>query len=133
MNDLNAGHIDFYITDSGTIRSQINPGGRLRALMTTSRERFASLPDIPSAEESELEMDLIAYWALYVPTKTPKAIIDPLASWIQPIVTQDDTRKFLANLGFDPWVGTTDSVNEMIERESRLWGEYVKIASIERQ
>lgn len=94
LNDLNAGLIDFYITDSGTVINQIGPGGRLRALMTTSKSRFAALPNVPSAEDAGLDMDLITYWGLYVPARTPNEIIQKLANWTEPVATSMDTKEF---------------------------------------
>lgn len=133
LNDLNAGLIDFYITDSGTVINQISPGGRLRALMTTSQSRFAALPNVPSAADAGLNMDLIAYWGLYVPARTPKEIVQKLANWTEPVATSSDTKDFLANLGFDAWIGDGATVGEMIVQELRLWSEYVKLAKIDPQ
>ena len=62
-----------------------------------------------------------------------KAIFDQLAAWITPIAAAEETRKFLANLGYDPWVGDAKVVADMLERESKRWAEYVKIAKVEPQ
>jgi tripartite-type tricarboxylate transporter receptor subunit TctC len=133
MNDLHAGQIDFYFTDSGTVREQTRPGGKLRALSTTSQQPIAALPDMPSARQAGIEIDMIAYWAVHVPAQTPKPIIDQLAAWFQPIVASEDARKFLGNLGYDPWIGNAQIVGEMVERESRNWANYSRIARIEPQ
>jgi tripartite-type tricarboxylate transporter receptor subunit TctC len=132
LNDLNAGLIDYYFTDSGTVMSQIG-SGKLRALMTTSKERFSALPDISSAAEAGLNMDLVAYWGLYVPAKTPRDVIEKLATWTNPIVSEPDTKAFLANLGYDTWIGDARSVSDMVARESQLWSDYVKLARIDPQ
>jgi len=133
LNDLHAGLIDFYFTDSGTIKNQIAPGGKLRALMTTSHDRFSALPGVPSAKEAGIDMNLVAYWALYVPTGTPQPVIEKLAKAMAPIVASEEAKAFLANLGFDPWLGNGQMVGEMIDRETKLWSEYVKLAGIQAQ
>lgn len=129
INDLLSGQLDFYYTDSGTVTAQI-ASGKLRALVTTAKEKFDALPGIPSAGDAGLNMDLIAYWGMHVPARTPKPIIDKLEAWLAPIVASADARKFLANLGYDPWIGNSRMVNEMVTRESKLWADYVKLAGI---
>jgi tripartite-type tricarboxylate transporter receptor subunit TctC len=133
FNDLASGLLDFYLTDTGTVKAQIGPGGRLRALCVTSQTRVQALPDIPSAGESGLKFDLLAYGSMHVPAQTPRAIIDQLTAWMMPIAASDDAKKFLVNLGYDPWLGGASVVQEMLERETRNWAEYVKIAKVEPQ
>jgi tripartite-type tricarboxylate transporter receptor subunit TctC len=101
--------------------------------MTTSMDRFVALPSIPSARECGINLDLVAYWGLYVPKGTPQPIIDKLYASIEPTVSSDETKKFLANLGFDPWVGNGKMLGEMIERETKRWSEYIKLANIQPQ
>jgi tripartite-type tricarboxylate transporter receptor subunit TctC len=133
INDLYAGQIDFFYTDSGTVREQINPGGRLRALVTASADPIQALPFIPGAKQAGLTMDLVGYWGIHVPVQTPQPIIDKLKAWFDPIVRSEDARKFLANVGYDPWIGDGKMVGDMLERETRNWAKYVKLANIEPQ
>jgi hypothetical protein len=39
----------------------------------------------------------------------------------------------LSNLGYDPWLGDAKVVTDMLERETRAWAEYARIARIEPQ
>jgi tripartite-type tricarboxylate transporter receptor subunit TctC len=132
LNDLVSGLFDFYVTDTGTAKSQLS-GGRLRALMVTSRGRMESLPDIPGAGDAGVKLDLIAYSGLHVPAQTPRPIIEQLAAWIGPIAASEEARKMLSNLGYDPWLGDAKVVIDMLERETRAWAEYARIAKIEPQ
>lgn len=133
MNDMLSGLFDFYVTDTGTAKAQIGPGGRLRALSVTSRNRMDALPDIPGAGEAGLKMDFVAYSGLHVPAQTPRAIIDQLSAWMEPIIASEDAKKFLATLGYDPWIGNSKAISDMLEREVKNWADYVRLAKIEPQ
>jgi tripartite-type tricarboxylate transporter receptor subunit TctC len=131
MNDMASGLFDFYFTDTGTAKSQIGPGGKLRPLCVTSRSRITSLPEVPGAGEQGLQMDFVHYGALHTPAGTPKAINDQLISWMNPIVSSEEAKKFLATLGYDQWLADARGVDEMLERETRNWAGYVKLARIQ--
>lgn len=133
MTDLLQGLFDFYVTDTGTAKSQLGSAGRLRALMVTSAARMDSLPDIPGAAEAGVKLDLVAYSGLHVPAQTPRPIVEQLAAWIGPIAASDEARKMVNNLGYDPWLGDAKTVAAMLERETRSWAEYVKVAKVEPQ
>lgn len=133
MNDMASGLFDFYYTDTGTAKAQIAPGGKLKALAVTSATRMESLPEVPGAAEAGLKMDFVAYSALHVPAGTPKPIIDQLTAWMEPIASGAEAKKFLSTLGYDPWMANAKAVNDMLERETKNWADYVKLAKIEQQ
>jgi tripartite-type tricarboxylate transporter receptor subunit TctC len=132
INDMLAGHIDFFYTDPGTVKEMLATG-KIRALVAASAERLAALPDVPGAREFRLNMDLAAYWTVHVPAKTPKPIIDRLANWFNQIAASPDVKAWLYNLGYDPWLGDAALAREMVVREAKAWARYVEIARIERQ
>jgi tripartite-type tricarboxylate transporter receptor subunit TctC len=125
-NNLAFAHID-PVTASAHIKS-----GRLRALATTSKERFKSLPDIPSAGEAGIaNSDLVAWWSVHMPKGTPKPITDRLEQLFNKIAVDDETVKFLNNLGSDPFPGNSAQLKELLAKDIKAWGEYVRIAKIE--
>jgi tripartite-type tricarboxylate transporter receptor subunit TctC len=133
LNDLMAHNIDFQFTDPVTVKEMI-ASGKLKALMTTSAQPFAALPAIPSARAAGVNnIDMVSWWSVHVPAKTPKPVIDKLTTWFNQIAASDDSRKFLANLGSDPLIGDAALVDKMIATETQEWKEYIKIAKIEPQ
>ncbi|MSQ70201.1 MAG: tripartite tricarboxylate transporter substrate binding protein [Betaproteobacteria bacterium] len=133
INDMLSGLFDFYFTDTGTAKAHIGPGGRLRPLAVTSQTRMDALPEVPGAAGAGLKMNFVACSGLHVPAQTPRPIIDQLAAWMEPIAASEDARKFLATLGYDPWLGNARVVTDMLERETRNWAEYIRLAKIEPQ
>ncbi len=133
LNDLMAHNIDFQFTDPVTVKQMI-ADGKLKALMLTSAQPVAALPGIPGAAQAGVtKLDLVSWWSVHVPAKTPKPVIDKLTGWFNQIATSEEAKKFLANLGSDPLIGDAALVDKMIASETKEWAEYVKIAKIEPQ
>jgi tripartite-type tricarboxylate transporter receptor subunit TctC len=133
LNDLVAHHLDFVFIDPVSIKEMV-AAGRLKALAITSAQSIAALPGLPgTAEVGIRNMDLISWWSVHVPAKTPQPIADKLTIWFNQIAASDDAKKFLSNLGADPLLGSAQLVDQMIAKETQEWIEYMKIANIEPQ
>jgi len=131
LNDLWGHNVAFAHLDPVTSMAHLKTG-KLRALATSSRDRFAALPDIPSAGEAGItNSDIIAWWSVHMPKGTPKPILDKLETLFNQIAVDDDTKKFLANLGSDPFPGNSKMLKELLVKDIKAWAEYVKIAKIE--
>ena len=126
-------NLDFVFLDPVSIKEMV-ANGRLKALAITSAQAIAALPGLPGAAEVGIKnMDLISWWSVHVPAKTPQPIIDKLTIWFNQIAASDDAKKFLSNLGSDPLLGSAELVDKMIAKETQEWSEYVRIAKIEPQ
>jgi tripartite-type tricarboxylate transporter receptor subunit TctC len=133
INDLMAHHLDFFFTDPVTVKEMI-ANGKVKALAVTSAKRIAALPSLPGAAEAGISnMDLISWWSVHVPAKTPRPIIDKLTEWFNQIAASEDAKKFLSNLGADPLIGSPKLVDDMLAKETGEWRDYVKLAKIEPQ
>ena len=131
LNDLWGHNLAFTHLDPVTSSAHLKTG-KLRALATSSKERFKALPDVPSAGEAGIgNSDIIAWWSVHMPKGTPKPILDKLEKDFNEIAVADDTVKFLGNLGSDPFPGNSKMLKELLVKDIKAWGEYVKIAHIE--
>jgi tripartite-type tricarboxylate transporter receptor subunit TctC len=77
---LLGGHINIAVGPVSVMRPNIR-SGELIALVTTSRARIADLPNVPTVEEAGAPQAAFSLWlGLFVPAKTPKAIVDRLSA-----------------------------------------------------
>lgn len=133
INDLMAHHIDFQYTDPVTVKEMI-ANGKVKALMLTSAQPFAALPGIPGAASAGMtNIDMISWWSVHVPAKTPTPVVEKLTGWFNQIARSEDSKNFLARLGSDPLIGDAKMVDDMIARETQEWKDYVRLAKIEPQ
>lgn len=105
--------------------------GKLRILAVTSDKRSSAMPEVPAvAELPGFGGYRFTNWmGVYVPAKTPQAVIDRLAGDIARIVREPETRDRLLSQGVEP-VGNTPAEFRTFLREENQ--RYTKIAK-ERQ
>jgi tripartite-type tricarboxylate transporter receptor subunit TctC len=133
FNDLFSGHTVFICIDLTTSRGLLQ-SGRMRALSMTCANRLATAPDIPGAKESGIpNLDVITWWSVHTPAKTPRAVCDKLETWFNAIAVEPDVVKFNADLGSDVMPGNSDSLKELLVRQTREWAEWARMANIEPQ
>ena len=132
MNDMYAGTLDFLSVDTAWAMEQIK-SGRLRALAVTSVDRSSVLPDVPTMVQAGVKDygDVTPWWAVFVPAKTPQPIVNKLEGWFNQVVASPDTKKWLNNLGGDPFPGNSKMLGEVLARDIKRWAEYYKLAGIE--
>ena len=132
LNDLRAGQVDFGCYDPVFAIGQRREG-RLRVLAVASKDRRATLPDVPSMTELGVPMDLLGWFALMVPAGTDPAIVAQLNAWTRQILADAEMIKFLASFGGDPWVSTPAEGQARLNQDIDAWAEFVRIAKLQPQ
>ncbi len=130
MNDMLAGNLDFMLGDASWA---VEPAkeGKIR-ILAVSGDRAGALPNVPTMEEAGVKGfgKVMAWWAVYVPAKTPQPIVNKLEGWFNQIVKTDETKKFLVNLGADPFPGNQKSAADLLVKDLKAWKGYVELAGI---
>jgi tripartite-type tricarboxylate transporter receptor subunit TctC len=133
LNDMASGRVDYGMHDPVFSLAQQREG-RLRILAHSAGQRLAAIPNIPTMAESGVPgMDLTSWWAVMLPSATPRPVIDQVNTWFNEILTMPETREFLNRFGGDPFVSTPDAAQALFIKEEAAWGEYVRMARIEPQ
>lgn len=101
--------------------------GRLRALAITSEQRFSRLPEVPTFVESGYK-DLVtgSWYGLWVPAKTPEAIVTRLSSEVQRIVHLPDVRNRILELGGMPIGNSPAEFDAFQKTEAARWAKIVR-------
>ena len=77
---------------------------RLRALAVTSHTRTDPLSTMPTLPEAGVAGYELSSWVgCFVPSRTPKAIIDELSSKIRTVLNAPDVAQMLSGQTLDPW------------------------------
>jgi len=101
LNDLKGGALDFGMYDPVFAMAQ-QRNGSLRILGVGVGERLQAAPDLPTMKEQGINIDLPVWFAAMVPAGTPAPVVEQLNAWLNQVVAQDDTKKFLNSFGADP-------------------------------
>src|SRR5271169_3558180 len=131
LNDLMGGYIQLMFSDLGPALPLIN-AGKVRALAVTTKDRFATLPDVPPLADAGVPGYNAAAWqAVIAPAKTPKDILIKLNSELNTIVALDEVRARMKDLGMLPiGKGSPEELQRFLEAEILRWGKVVEAAGI---
>jgi len=126
LTDLMGGQLKAMI--DGTAVPMVRDG-TLRALAVTGARRSNALPDVPTVAESGVPGYEFASWhGLFVPAKTPPAIIERLNAELNKIVADPTIRERMAALNIDLVGGTPASFGDFIKAEARKIEELVRLS-----
>jgi tripartite-type tricarboxylate transporter receptor subunit TctC len=130
LQDLLGGRIDMLLDGVPPEASNI-AAGRLRALGVTTTERTSSLPDVPTIAEAGVKGYAFPYWtAIYAPAKTPKPILDKLASAVAAAAHDPVTRKRFADAGADVVGSTPEELDRFWKQQFAMYEDIVKTTGI---
>ena len=94
-----AGEVDVALQGLGTVTSLIQ-GNRVRLLAVSTDKRLAQYPNVPTIDESGLKNFFFNSWfAMVMPTGTPKVIVERLNSEMRKALADPATRVKLVALG----------------------------------
>ncbi len=131
INDMLSGALDFSFIDVITFAGPIKEG-KMKALCMASAEPLKNVPGVPGAREAGIDdLDIRNFWSVHVPAKTPRDICDRLETLFNEIAVAPDVLKFCADTGADAMPGNSKMLKELLERETKNWAEYAKIAKLE--
>jgi tripartite-type tricarboxylate transporter receptor subunit TctC len=126
MQDLLGGHIPMVMGEMGSSKPLI-VSGQLRALAVTGSKRNASVPDVPTFGEAGFpNFEVNSWFALFVPTATPKAIGDKIAADVTKVVRAPEIAARLAQDGWEPGGGTPEEFTAMWLQTSKQLGAVIR-------
>ena len=100
--------------------------GRLHGLAVTSGARSPALPEVPTMkEEGYPDIELVQWYAVFLPTKTPRAIVSKVNQDMNSIFNLPDVKERLAAGGADVMATMTPAqfgqfVRSEIEKNRRI-------------
>jgi len=101
--------------------------GRLRALASGGLRRSAAIPEVPTIDESGLPgFEVIGWWGMLAPSKTPRAIVLMLNREVRAALEVAEIRRSLTDQGMDPAGGTPEEFGALIKSDMDKWGDIGK-------
>jgi tripartite-type tricarboxylate transporter receptor subunit TctC len=131
ITDLMGGQVDFMFADAPTALPQVE-GGKLRALAVSGPRRIAAAPNIPTADEAGVKGYDMSYWtAVYLPARTPQAIVQKFNGWLAKASATPLAKEFLAKTSGEEALSTPEQLAQFQANESSKWGRVIKAAGIQ--
>ena len=130
MNDLLGGQVDLFITTPPSAVGHLQ-GKTVKGLAMAAPERHPMLPDIPTSKEAGSSgFELVAWFAIYAPARTPQPIIDKLAGAIDKAVNSAVFRAKVEQQGaYATYLGPAE-LAEFTRKELDYWSAVIAKAGI---
>ena len=123
--DLIPGRVDCYF-GSGALLSYAR-SGQVRVLASSGSTRDAAAPDVPTIAEGGVPgYDVTAWQALFVPAKTPPAIVRKISADTNTALADPPTRDKLAATGYAAEGSSPEELEKLLRSEIAKWGAVIK-------
>jgi len=130
ITDTMGGSLAFTFVDLGNALGQAK-GGKLRGLGVTSQKRTPLAPDLPAIAEELPGYELIAWFALMAPAKTPPDVLQKVHDAAVKSLAKPDVKDKYGAIGIDPAPMNQAELARFIQSEIAHWAKLVKLANIQ--
>jgi tripartite-type tricarboxylate transporter receptor subunit TctC len=130
ITDLLGGRIDFYFCPISTALPLIRDG-RVVALVVSTPTRASDLPDVPTpAEAGFANADTIVWYGVFMPSKTPRAIVDKFNAAAVKVLATPAMKAKLKQLAVDPMPMTPAEIDQLVVKELSSNEKLIKAAGV---
>jgi tripartite-type tricarboxylate transporter receptor subunit TctC len=105
--------------------------GKVKALAVSTIKRSAAFPSVPTMQEAGVaDFNVDSWYAMFVPARTPRPIVDKLNKALNAIVVDPDIRAKLLDQGAEGVGGTPEALAKVVDAELVRWAKLAKDADI---
>ncbi len=128
--DLLGGQIAALVLPEGLFR-QHKATGKLRVLATSSAQRSAYLPDVPTfVEQGHRNLVVREWYAFFLPGKASPAVVEATSQALRQGIARPELAAALAVAGMTPAPSTPTAMAERIAQEQRYWAPVIQSAGV---
>lgn len=105
--------------------------GRVRAIAVTSAKRASILPEVQAlAEQGYPEYEVLSWYALFAPAKTPQHVIKILNTEVVKLLKLPSVVERMAGNGVDPVSSTPAELTAYVKSEKEKWAKVIQQSGI---
>ena len=132
VTDLLGGQISLFFGDVSTSLPPVR-AGKLKGFAVSSLTALAACARScrRSMRPGFTGYDLTAWFAAFVPAKTPKPVVDKLNAALREALADKDVSAKLLAAGIEPVASSPDELKAFVISETRKWAKIVEDAKIE--
>ena len=135
LPDLLSGRVPMMFENIAIMQPHIKKGS-LKALAISSAKRSELLPGVPTVAEAGQGLEgfeVLGWFALMAPAKTPPAVLAFLNAELNRMITKPAIVTRFQELGAEPMGGTPEQASAYIRAEQEKWGKVIREAGIKVQ
>jgi tripartite-type tricarboxylate transporter receptor subunit TctC len=128
--DVQSGLLTFMMIDTVNAKIAMDRGA-LKGLFVTDSERYAAVPDMPTAAEAGLPEVLLTTWTgFYAPKGTPGDLVQKINADFHTVAAMPDVLERLAAIGGVPKLMSSGEFDAFTRSEKERWGQIIRRANI---
>jgi tripartite-type tricarboxylate transporter receptor subunit TctC len=126
MTDVVAGQVDIMFTGPPSAKA-MSEGGKLKLLAVGGKQRLALMPEVPTVDESGVPgYELVGWFGILAPAKTPKPLLDRLTREVRQAVTDRRFSDKMTAQGLEVVGSTADDMQALMRTDTQKWAEVIK-------
>ena len=125
VTDLLAGVVPVGFVTPAVVAEHVR-AGTLAPIAVSSRERSATLPDVPSFIESGFDIEITAWYGLFGPRGMAPALTESLNAHLNAILETPEVRARMTGMGIVPAGGPQPRFADLVRAESERYGRMVR-------
>ncbi len=133
-SDIISGRTHFFVFAAPAAVPMLKDG-RARAIAVTTPRRIPALPDVPTVAEAGLPAaEHTAWFGMFVPAGTPKALVNKLAGDIRTVLRDPQTKQRFLTQGAEPVDDSSpEAFMKLLRSENARYAKLIKEAGMQLQ
>jgi tripartite-type tricarboxylate transporter receptor subunit TctC len=122
------GDLDWMLSTLGSALPLLK-AGRIKLIAIAAKERSKSAPDVPTVQElgGPAGYAVDSWLAVLAPRGTPRELVRRINADLNKLLADPDVLDRLKILGFEPSPGTPEQLAEEIRRDTKTYGDLVRL------
>ena len=129
LTEMIAGQVQLMFTSLPSVQPHVT-AGRLKLLATGAARRTAAIPDTPTMSETIPGYELVTWYAVFLPRRTPPAIVNRLHAELVKILVSSAIEKQFAQNGVEPANSTPQQLAAYMRAETERWSKVIRTSGI---
>jgi len=126
MTDVVSGQVDVMFTGPPSAKA-MSEGGKLKLLAVAGKRRLSQMPDLPTVDESGVPgYELIGWFGLVAPAKTPQPVLDKLTQEVRKAVADPRFSDRITAQGLEVFGSTSEEMQALMQSDTKKWVEVIK-------
>lgn len=125
MNDIIAGRVEAYCPAAPNLGAAM-ASGRVRALAMTYLKPTRLAPGLPPVADSVAGFELLGWYGVQMPPKTPRHIVTAVNAAIVRVLKQPEVMERLVGVGAESVASTPEYFAGFLQRETARWDKVLK-------
>lgn len=126
MQDVVSGQVPFIVIDTATANPMIK-AGKLKVLAAFSRQRMATLPNVPTLIElGYTDIEAAAWQGMVVASGTPPEMVERLGKELRQAIETPATKAKMIELGVEPTPSDAAAMRQHWTKEAQYWPKLIR-------